>query len=287
MAEAHRASLVPTNLYGKAQHKTLHARISEDIVKYHDGSRFFRTSPGQFFLREFLDDPSVTHEYKQLSPTRRRIRELIRGPALAVPPEHIQRTAESYEVIAKTEVLKLLKAHRHSYRDPKKAPESVFVRSFVCVCRDSNILSYRLGRYRDDRDTFMHKRSIGFSTLVHINEHTLFNVEDLGIVEAGIRATKIDLDIPAPPPTASDVEIADLRGFVLVTQPPGARALLAMVSYICPTWFEPIKRRLALNDLRWIDPVTGINNIDDFDPWSQAILQTKGTVKSLFGSRVV
>ena len=286
LAEAHRAGLVPTNLYGKAQHKTLHARISEDIVKYHDGGRFFRTAPGQFFLREFLNDPSVPDEYRQLSPARRRIRELVRGPALAVPHEQLHKTAVSCEAIAKTKVLKLLKMQRHSYRDPKKASEAIFVRSFVCVCRDTNILSYRLGRYRDDRDTFMHKRSIGFSTLVHINEHTLFNVEDLGIVEAGIKATKIDLDIPTPPPTAPDVELADLRGFILVTQPQSARALLAMISYTCPTWFEPVKRRLALNDLRWIDPEAGINNIDDFDPWSKAILQTRGTVKSLFGSRI-
>jgi hypothetical protein len=97
-------------------------------------------------------------------------------------------------------MLPLLRKDGHCYLNPKgKPPGAVFIRSFVCVFRGSKILTYRLGRYRDDRDTFLHKRSIGFSTLVHINERTLFNVADLGIVDAGVRATKIDLDIPAAP----------------------------------------------------------------------------------------
>ena len=286
MAEAHRAGIVPINLYGKAQHKTLHARISEDIIRNHRESRFFRTEPGRFFLSEFLKDASVPDEYKQEFPARRRIRELARGPALAISQDDIRASSDDNKLIQTAKVLRLLKKQRLTYRDPKSDAESLFIRSFVCVCKDSNVLSYRLGRYRDDRDTFMHKRSIGFSTFVNINEHTLFNVDDLGIVEAGVRATKIDLDIPSPPPEFAEAEKADLRTFFWINQPPNARALVAMVVYICPTWFEPVKRRLALNDLRWIDPETGVNNIDDFDPWSKVILQTKDTMKNLFGSGV-
>ncbi len=32
------------------------------------------------------------------------------------------------------------------------------------------------------------------------------------------------------------------------------------------------KRRLALNDIRWLDDLSSINDVDDFDPWSQKVL---------------
>jgi hypothetical protein len=286
LAEAHRAGVVPPNLYGKTQHKTLGARISEDILSHRDRSRFFRTAPGRYFLREFLSDLSLPEEYRQPFPARRRIRELARGPALAISKSKLRQSVRDDKPIAASKLLRLLKKQRHTYLDPKKASDAVFVRSFVCVCRETKILSYRLGRYRDDRDTFMHKRSIGFSTLVHLDEHTLFNVDDMGIVEAGLRATKIDLDIPPPPVSSYEREEATLHKFVWVTQPSGADALLAVVAYSCPRWFEPVKRRLALNDLRWIDVNVGVNNIDDFDPWSKTILQTQHSFKTVFGTKL-
>jgi HB1, ASXL, restriction endonuclease HTH domain len=56
LAAAYRHGLVPMHLHGNTQHKTLGARISEDIITLHDDSLFFRTAPGRFFLREFLTD---------------------------------------------------------------------------------------------------------------------------------------------------------------------------------------------------------------------------------------
>jgi hypothetical protein len=110
------------------------------------------------------------------------------------------------------------------------AGNCVFIRSFVFVCRGSKILSYRLGRYRDDRDPFLHKRSIGFTTLVNIDEHTLFNVSDMGIVEAGVRAVKIDLDIPpVPPKAAKSLDEAVLRKFIWISHADGDGDLTKMV----------------------------------------------------------
>jgi hypothetical protein len=285
LAAAHRAGLVPENLYGKTQHKTLGARIAEDIVKHRDASRFFRTAPGQYFLREFLQDATLPAEYREPRMVRRRIRELARGPALAITDDALRDALSADDnLLATAKILKLLKKQRHPYCDPKNAAGSVLIRSFVCVFRGSRILSYRLGRYRDDRDPFMHKRSIGFSTLVHIDAHTLFNVGDMGIVEAGVRAVKIDLDIPPVPPKASkSTDDAMLRKFIWVSHHVGDGDLLAIVSYRCPRWFEPVKRRLALNDLEWID-ANGVNNIDDYDPWSRRVLEAHHSTKVLSGA---
>ena len=50
--------------------------------------------------------------------------------------------------------------------------------------------------------------------------------------------------------------------------------VLAVIDYKCPAWFEPMRRRLAINDLVWLDLTKPVNNIDDFDPWSRSVLLT-------------
>lgn len=268
---------MPTHLYGKTQHKTLQARVSEDIITKRENSAFFRTAPGRFFLREFLTDASIPEEYRIPVPTRRRMRELVRGPALAIDFHALKSIADENIAISPEKIFDILNEDAYRYEDPRTSVENiVFLRSFVCVFRDKEVLSYRLGRYRDDRDAFMSHRSIGFSALVNIDEHTLFNLGDFGIVDAGVRATKIDLDMPEVQKNSLEERIeAYLNYFIWVRDDTGSNDLLAVINFKCPTWFEPVKRRLALNDLGWLDSTLPFNNVDDFDPWSKSVLLSR------------
>jgi HB1, ASXL, restriction endonuclease HTH domain len=271
LTEAYRRAVVPPHLHGRTQHKTLQARISEDIIHRGEHSLFIRTAPGRFFLREFLTDAAIPEEFRRPFPTRRRFRELIRGPALALEYDVLKGIADENTEIEPQKIFDLLNADRYSYEDPRvKKKNFVFLRSFVCVYRAGDILTYRLGRYREDRDKFMSRRSVGFWAFVHRDEHTLFNLEDFGIVDSGVQATKIDLDVPEVP-TTERVKAA-LRTFIWSTQGGETTDLLAVIKFECPTWFEPTKRRLALNDLTWLDATIPVNDIDDFDPWSQIAL---------------
>lgn len=279
LAAAYQRAFVPPHLHGRTQHKTLQARISEDIVLRREQSAFFRTGPGRFFLREFLHDDSIAEEFRQPFPARRRLRELARGPVLAIDCGALKEAADENTPIRPEKIFELLRTDRYRYTDPKRGSQDLVpVRSFVCVHRDANVLSYRVGRYRDDRDSFMLRRSIGFYTFVHSDEHTLFNVDDFGIVEAGIRASRIDLDIPAA--NAPEESEASLEFFIWSSTVTKTTDLIAVVRFSCPKWFEPTKRRLALNDLSWLDASRPLNNIEDFDPWSRMVLgHCKGTGK--------
>jgi hypothetical protein len=115
----------------------------------------------------------------------------------------------------------------------------------------------------------MSKRSIGFSALVDIEAHTLFDIDDFGIVNSGVQATKVDLDVPD---VQNEQVKASLLYFIWSCQASGTNDLLAVIAFECPGWFEPVKRRLALNDLAWSDCTKPVNNIDDFDPWSKSVL---------------
>lgn len=271
LAAAHEGGLVPVNLFGRTQHKTLGARISEDIVNLRDKSRFFRTAPGRYFLREFLSDRTVSEEYQRPFLARRRIRELARGPALAFTDVLLKQLFRRSTLLAASAVLRRLRNGRIAYLDPRLGT-GAFVRPFVCVFRDTKVLSYRLGRYRDSRDSFLKKRTIGFSTFVHIDEHTLFSASDFGIVDAGVRAVELDLDVPAALRSGpGNPNEATLRKFLWYQNESGSGDVLAIIMYRCSPSFEPVKRRLALNDLEWVE-ISGINDLDAFDPWSKRVL---------------
>lgn len=272
LAIAYQSGIVSHRLHGRTQHKTLGARLSEDVVRRRDRSLFFRPEPGKFFLREFLTDTSLPENYRRPVPTRRRFRELVMGPALTLNERALTRFGRDQPIDPRA-ILALLQSNDCRYEDPRhRSDGSVFFRAFVCVKRGPEVLTYRLGRYREDRDTFMHKRSIGFVSLVHDFAHTLFNDDDFGIVDCGVHAAEVDLDIPeiseSPNP---DFKRGYLSHFIWTSDPNGGD-LLAVICYECPSWFEPTKRRLALNDIKWLDNMSSVNDLDDFDPWSQRVL---------------
>jgi hypothetical protein len=274
LAAAYRANLVPTHLFGKTQHKTLQARLSVDIVTQKERSLFFRTQPGKFFLRQFLHDPTIPANFRTEVPTRRRVREIRKGPALYLEKQSVEEIFQ-HSIFAETKpVLDTLKFQKSLYRDPKDAAlTKILVWALVYVEKESQVLTYRLGKYREGRDSFIKKRTIGITNLVNNNAMTLFNYWNLGVIDSGIDATKIDLDISNyytdPFNMAGDVS---LDSFMYYNHPGDEKAVVGIIKFVCPDWFEPIKRRLAMNDLEWMDLKNPTNNFDDFDPWSREIL---------------
>lgn len=271
---AYRRDLIPSHLHGQTQHKTLGARISEDILALREQSLFFRAAPGRYFLRAFLADSTIPEEHRQPVATRRRIRDLIQGPALAVDSRELEKVASTDGTILPETILDLLRKEKYFYDDPKnRQTASVFLWSFVSVLKQNRVLSYRAGRYREARDTFLQRRCIGFSTLVQRERRTLFTLDDFGIVESGVFATRLDLDIPEVSASNEATRVvAALESFIWIAQDGSPGDLLAVVSFNCPRWFEPERRRLAINDLGWLDIGTPVNNIEDFDPWSRSVL---------------
>ncbi|MDH2355609.1 winged helix-turn-helix domain-containing protein [Bradyrhizobium sp. SSUT112] len=264
------AGIVPSSLYGKTQHKTLQARLSEDILFHRERSAFFRTQPGYFFLREFLTDPAIPAEYRTPIVARRRRRELAYHHALAFDRSNAEALCKE-AVVAPSNVLTLLRRRHYHYASSSHEREvnDVLVWSFVLVLRDDLVLTYRHGRYREDRDNFLQKRSLGFFCPVVHDDLTLFDQADHGIVSSGMRALSVDLNLDADRDLTKD---AELRGFIC-SQETNRPNLLGVVAFHAPEWLEPITSRLAINDLAWHNLHSPINHYEDFDPWSRLILE--------------
>ena len=94
---AYKAGIVPEHLHGTTQHKTLQARLSEDILHRRSTSQFFRTEPGYFFLTELISDTEIPDKYKEPFPARRRTRDLRKDPILTLEVSFIEsRTIRDY-----------------------------------------------------------------------------------------------------------------------------------------------------------------------------------------------
>jgi hypothetical protein len=266
--------IVPVHLHGRTQHKTLGARLSEDILLRRERSTFFRTIPGRFFLREFLFDKSIPEKHRTPIVSRRRERDLHKGAMLCTRLSDLA-VSKPQSTIPIKRMMKALRQNRfrYVYANDRDRYLDALIWSFVIVGRSTNVLSYRIGRYRDGRDAFFQKRSIGFFRPVRDSDWSLFDQYDHGIVSSGIRVACLDLDLPYN--AMQDKELRErsrLECFLVHNGLWAAPDILAIVRFECPDWFEPTKRRLAINDLCWLDLQTPVNDINDFDPWSQLAL---------------
>lgn len=273
LRSAYENNMAPPHLRGRTQHKTLGARLSEDILNHREKSRFYRTAPGRFLLRELAEDDSIPEELRRPIIARRRRRNLAQKRSLAFHRYVLENACSGSHAIDTSTVLNLIEHGSFHYATsaPQRDFDEVVVWAFALVIKSGYVLTYRQGHYREDRDSFMHRRTIGFYTPVIDNDLSLFERTDHGIVSSGIKALATDLDLQERGLWPILSERSKLEGF-LYPQNDLSSDLLAVIAFSCPDWLDPTSKRLAINDLEWLDLSSPPNHCEDFDPWSQAIL---------------
>ena len=273
---AYQRDLISSHLFGQTQHKTLQARLSEDILHRRDRSSFFRTEPGKFFLREFIGDASLPPNYRKEIRAHRRTRDLLRGPALAFSKAVMRKVIGRKEVCDDAEMLAAIpRKFDYHYIEPKAVPDDLCILWSVAAVRKGRcVLTYRPGRYRDNRDSFVQKRSLCFATLVKEDDRSLFDQDSMGITIAALTAVSTDLNVPVDhqfdTENLSSSFSHELKCIIWDELRSGE--VLAVIEVNAPDWFEPAQSRLSINDLRWMPLDSPPNDIDDFDPWSQSVL---------------
>ena len=274
---AYKAGVVPTHLHGRTQQKTLQARLSEDILHHRETSAFYRTEPGQFALKAFLYDPAIPVEWKVPFPARRRTRDLKRSHALAVHRSIVAdigaRMALFDTVFERAEADGAVTA---MHPDDMDARGYCAVWTFSIVRRVDCLLAYRVGRYRDDRDAFAGRRSIGFPGALAADDVSLFSQDRLGVVDCATTVLQYDLDLSlATFESGRDLYSARrpaIDWVIAVEGMDGVLDVVVILSWFCPDWFEPTTRRLSLNEPNWLSSKVFPNDIDDFEPWSARVL---------------
>lgn len=274
LAAAYKAEILPAHLYGKTQQKTLQARLSEDILHDREASIFYRTEPGHFALKEFLNDPDFPAKWKAQFPARRRTRDLKRPDSLAIRTTmaaSLENTAISMSEFSE----RLEGSDALTVMHPKEMEKHGYsaIWTFSVVRRDDQVLAYRIGRYRDDRDTFANRRSIGFLGALAADDVSLFSTDSLGVRDCAIAVLTQDLDLSVATFEHPAEQIPKIECVTALADRQGHLDLVIVLLWNSPEWFEPTTKRLSLNDPGWLRPSTPPNDMDDFEPWSARILK--------------
>lgn len=281
---AYANELLPWHLHGSTQDKTLHARISEDVAGNPTLSRFFRTGPGVFFLRSFLEDDSIPNVFRQpyFAPPRRR--ELRRERILCL--DRLGGTmGTSTDRFVNIATLKTEFADGH-YRfitpfEFDRHPHGVTVHSFVLAFHGETVLSYRCGKFFPDEAPLKGKHSIGLGGAVYARDRDMLFNDMYGIVASGINELGYGIGL-----SKFLSERARYEGLVkpsvgvmvpgVAGRPPVLHVVLA---YECPPDFLPSKAALSVNDLRWLDIGNPANTLDGFDMTSALLFKTGRVAK--------
>ena len=271
---AYRAGIVPTHLRGKTQHKTLQARLSENILSNRLESKFYRTDPGRFYLTEFRFDPNLPERFRDPFYARRRTRDLPKSPALAIKKSFFDKLLIRQPLDTLNLLESAISQSALGYVCADNDIEGyILISTFSIVRRRKSVLSYRMGRYRDDRDAFANRQSIGFREIVSYNDRTFFSHDKFGLSDCSLNTVLSDLCLSR---RSLDQHASAYPPRVLFSlRPENGRdksMLLVVMDWRCPDWFEPTARRLSLNDMRWLDLTSRLNNIDDFEPWSADVI---------------
>jgi len=271
---AQEAGTLPRHLWGKTQHKTLGARLSEHILKYGEHAQFYRTAPGLFFLRELVDDPTISAQHKRAIRTRRRAKELQRETVLSIPKRALDE-AGLHGFIDPELVLMLMREGFVSYLERKRAERDYTVKqvvTYIIALRGREVLSYRRGRFSNANDEILGARSIGFGGHVADMDVDLWSPEMFGIPNNCVRELYEELDLTRDPRSHAQ-GLFSLCSFLNVDETDEAqRHIAAVVIYHCPPTFEPRKRELSINDLCWLPLKSRPNHFDDFELWSRLLL---------------
>lgn len=269
---------LPNHLYGRTPHKTLQARLSEDILIRRGKSQFFRTEAGKFFLREFLNDPRIPNEMKTEYPAPRRSLQLENKNILAVSRRDWNSAfASKFAVNAET--------FRYSFHESqfayfsreelKQEPDYLPVMSFVLVHRDFCVLSYMIGRLRAGSDPLNRPRSIGFGGYVLEDHRDITYDAFYGVLESGITvlADGVGMPIEYAEKARYGGELVPRTCAISKTHL-GEEAVFVIADYKCNGDFDPGRPNLSFTGLKWLEYRNMPNDLTNFDPMSLAMLRS-------------
>jgi hypothetical protein len=271
---AYDLKIVPRDLYGKTQHKTLQARIAEDILHNRGRSEFIRTERGRFFLRSLLGDPSIRRRFKgeYLAPIRSdQLKRFYVACTQRSALRHIQNSQGSF--VDLKHILRLPLTYR-LLATMKGDTENCFLRVIVILCRGQQLLLHRTpSKFGDSLDG---KLSLGLIGFVKREDRTLFATDNLGIQEAAERTLSEQLYMPynAIKELSSVFDVEKTRCIIDVDNLRLENAIAAIVVFRCPATRQFDELFSSLNTFEWHARPTKINNSEQFDPWSRHIIET-------------
>lgn len=272
-AYADEHKLWPAHLRGKTMYKTLAARLSTDIVECGKKSKFFRTGPNLFFIRRLAEAEHGEFRAPKREKTLHNEEVLVVGASFLENHKIfglIPDAQKNLEYIRASGSLQYLVR-----KDAENRTDVKQVISYVIVWNGTSVLSYRRGTFTNAADELVGMRSIGFGGHVDREDLDLFSTDGLGVLSNARRELQEELQLNnCESERLQNDEYLRIKFLINTDESSEAQKHLAVVLvFFASHDYAPEKNELSINDLRWLPVTNRINNLDDFEPWSQLLLQ--------------
>jgi hypothetical protein len=193
LSDAKRFGLLPEHLSGDTMHKTLQARISDDINILRKKSRFYRVGIGKYFLRELSLDSTLPASMRRESEPKGRVRS-IRNSRLLHSHNPFRKTNEKL-LDSKTALGWINERNAFKFAGDMSDGE-ILVGAFTIVRINDAIFLYELGKfshfYSEDAPK---SSSIGLRSYVDEFDDDIFKVAELGMDFAAVREVMRNMEV--------------------------------------------------------------------------------------------
>ena len=271
---AYRLQIVPPNLYGKTQYKTLHARLAEDILRHRSKSIFIRIGPGRFFLRSLLSDRSISPRYKREYIAPLRADQLQHFDVLCVEKTTLELAQKDHGTVFSFEHLQPFIAQYKTLSKVRRKGELFFIRIFVIVQAEDCFLLRR--GWSSSGDCISDETSVGLLGYVKREDKTLFSQDPYGIREAASRTLSEQLHWPSDALgrmcTYNDRSIYFI---VDIDNQEFGRSAAIVVTVKCLPEVKERDYQLNSDSFQWYPLTARINNEDQFERWSKYVLKSQ------------
>lgn len=258
---------------GATPSQTMKAKLSVDIRVKGKRSRFMRTGPGRFALRDRLEPEYQARPFEKTAAEREDV-------LVVRPTEHphlfqfhgLRRSGARHR--------SLVLDSRFNMYVPRKQAELTArfkqIVSYVLVVRDGNVLRFERGAYTSARALLKGRLCIGFGGHVQAKDFELFSLEDSGYFASVARELNEELNLPV-----GAVSPQRLRPFAVIndrSSDVGDRHF-ALVDILdlsdLPELAPPskLKREKSINQLTWVPFELLGAEFERYEYWSKLCIK--------------
>jgi HB1, ASXL, restriction endonuclease HTH domain len=276
LKHAKELKIVPTHLHGKTQHKTLQARLSEDILLRRWRSAFMRTEPGRFVLRNRVDSPFHQNNRIEEFPAPRRSDQLRQFNVLCFRSEHFNPNDE-LQLVGQSKSFDFLRRCEAAYKklaDVWKSVDYSFARIFVVLVRDKKMAVFNSDRSKSVADGNSSAKSIGLTGYVKEEDANLFASDAFGITEAVQRTVIEQFHMILPSNKLVDIAAISIRGILHSPKPLNENSLLVVASLECPLEFDLVRQLGSISAAEWLPVTDRRNDLSEFEVISQSVFSS-------------
>ncbi|WP_158789130.1 HTH domain-containing protein [Granulicella sp. L46] len=269
--------LFSDKLSGNTPHQTMKAKLTVDVIR-NSASRFVRTAPNTFFLRELFASHLTAYSATPQLPSGANEVVLVCPSKIldkAGRFQGIKRSWKTYfQIVLNDAVCKPIARMEAEQREDIKQ-----LLTYTLVTHNNRLLCFRRGKFNRVEDYLRGSLCIGFGGHVSDLDRTLYNYQDYKqlIFDNASRELLEELKLP-------EQDVARLRagqGLSILgllnddSSATGRKHLAVVLRYELShstSWERPVKGEKSINQLRWIDLADFSEELREFEYWSQLCL---------------